>query len=259
MKAIPSLLVLIIITFSCKQADNKKSRIEYIIPETDTACRKEIDKAKKDFKKGELVYCNFHVLLRCESELTELLEHYDIKFENINIRELYINGQTNNCYCDYMKEQIEDIHGPKFADSLLNIADSMYISKNLDKTYEYDAWDKPPLFPGDTTLNPTDHSGLQQEFENRISYPANYKYKADKKSMAMIKVNLFVDIHGNAKVSECQFVFWNNKTRKEDFNQEFYPEFKRILIPLIEQTKWKPAKIKSFNVSSKSQLFIYLK
>jgi hypothetical protein len=259
MKAINLLLVLILIISSCKQESNEKSRIEYLIPKTDTACLKEIEKAKKDFRKGKLVYCNFWVSLRCEHELTEVLKQYDIEFENTDPRELLIKGQTNFCFCDYMKEKIADLHGPKFTDSLLNIADSIYISKNLDKTYEYDSWDKPPLFPGDTTLDPTDHSGLQQEFENRISYPAGYKYKADKESMAMIKVNLHVDIHGRAKVLNCQFVFWNNKTRKENYNKEFYPELEKIVIPLIEQTKWEPAKIKSYKVKSKSQAFIYLK
>ena len=77
--------------------------------------------------------------------------------------------------------------------------------------------------------------------------------------MAMVKIYLDLDQQGNAKADIAEFIFWNPKTKKDDFNTDVYKPFEKIIIPLIEQTKWTPAKIKSFDVKSKSEIFIYFK
>jgi hypothetical protein len=260
MKIVETILILAILTTSCRQSDKKVSRFDSL-PKSDTTCLKELEKAKKDFKKGKLIYCNYSQFprLRCEKEMTQLLEQYNILFNNEYASDVIIEGQTDGCYCDYMQEQIENQHGKKFIDSLLYIADSVYISNNLDKIYDYVDWDKPPVFPGDKKLDPTNHSGLQTEFEKLVRYPNNYQYKTDSNSMAMVKIYLDLDEFGNAKADIAEFIFWNFKTKKGDFNTETYKPFEKIILSLIEKTKWTPAKIKSFNIKSKSEIFIYLK
>ena len=136
MKPVTTILFLIIFIASCRQPDKKVSRFDNI-PKSDTTCLKELEKAKKDFNKGKLIYCNYTQFprLRCEKEMAQLLEKYNIPFENEYASDVIIEGQTDGCYCDYMQEQIETLHGKKFIDSLLYIADSIFISKNLDKNY----------------------------------------------------------------------------------------------------------------------------
>ena len=260
MRAVTTILFLIIFIASCRQQNKKVSRFDNI-SKSDTTCLKELEKAKKDFNKGKLIYCNYTQFprLRCENEMAQLLKKYNISFENEYASDVIIEGQTDGCYCDFMQEQIETQHGKKFIDSLLYIADSIFISKNLDKTYDYSGWDKPPVFPGDKKLDPTNHSGLQAEFEKLIHYPKNYVYKTETNSMAMVKIYLDLDQQGNAKADIAEFIFWNPKTKKDDFNTDVYKPFEKIIIPLIEQTKWTPAKIKSFDVKSKSEIFIYFK
>lgn len=260
MKTVTKILFLIIFTASCRQPDKKVSQFDNI-PKSDTTCLKEHEKAKKDFNKGKLIYCNYTQFprVRCEKEMAQLLEKYNIPFKNEYASDVIIRGQTDGCYCDFMQEQIENQHGKKFIDSLLYIADSIYISKNLDKTYDYSSWDKPPVFPGDKKLDPTNHSGLQTEFEKLALYPSNYEYKTDSNSMAMVKIYLDLDEYGNAKADIAEFIFWNYKTKKDGFNTDVYKPFEKIIIPLLEQTKWTPAKIKSFDVKSKSEIFVYFK
>lgn len=260
MKAVTKILVLIILIASCRQSSKKVSRFEDV-SKSDATCLKELEKAKNDFRKGKLIYCNYIQFprLRSEIEMVALLEKYNISFKNEVASDLVIEGKTDGCYCGYMQEQIESKYSKKFIDSILYIADSIYILKNLDKTYDYSDWDKPPVFPGDKELDPTNHSGLQSEFENLIAYPRNYKYKADGNSMAMIKIYLDIDEQGNASIDDHEFIFWNSKTKEEDYNKDINKAFEKIFIPLIEHTKWTPAKIKSFDVKSKSEIFIYLK
>ena len=260
MKAITTLVILMILISSCRQSNKTTFRFDNI-SKSDTTCLKELKIAKKDRKTGKLIYCNYTQwpLLRCVKEMTLLLEKYNIQLVNEFASDVIIDGQTDGCYCDYMKEQIDNKYGKKFIDSLLYVADSVYISKNLDKIYDYSGWDKPPLFPGDIKFDNANHSGLQKEFDKLISYPSNYKYRVDSISLADVNIYLEIDEYGKAKVGKCIFDFWNNKTKDEGYNKEIYQISKKIFIPLIEKTKWTPAKIKSFNIKSKSEIYIYFK
>lgn len=228
---------------------------------SDITCLKERENAMLHFKNGVLTYCNYSQFpfLRCEKKMEKLLQKNTIYFVNEFASDVIIEGQREDCYCSYMKEQIEAKYGKKFIDSLLYVADSIFISKNLDKVYELEDWDKPPIFPGDKKVDRRNHSGLQAEFEKLVHYPDNYVYKTDENSLAMAKIDLDLDEKGKAKAKIAEFIFWNSKMKKDNFNYEVYKPFEKIIIQLIEQTKWAPAKIKSFNVKSKSEIFIYFK
>jgi hypothetical protein len=260
MKNVETILLIILIASCGPQAKKNKSWIESI-NKSDTHCLAEIERAKNHFKEGRLVYCIYSMFppLRCDDEMTEILTAHEIEFTHVMASDVEVEGKRHGCYCGYMLDQIENRQGKMFIDSLLYIADSIYISKNLDKIYDYSEWDKPPVFPGDKYLDPTNHSGLQTAFEELVRYPSNYEYRADSISMADAKIYLDIDEQGKAKVDTIEFFFWNHKTNKENFNAIIEKPFEKIIASLIEQTKWTPAKIKSFEVKSTSEIYIYFK
>lgn len=252
--------------FSCRQ--NKNKSIEERANQSDTTCLKEIKKAKTDLAKNKIVYCNYvgnmiWQSLRAEKEMDSLLKLHNIDYHDES-SPCVIDGNKNyNCYCEYMQEQINLKFGDNLSDSLLYIADSLYILKNIDDTFDNNSdrtkWDIPPLFPGDSSYDQTNHSGLQQAFNKVVKYPNRYKYKNGESSGAMLKFHLDTDKVGNTKVTGTEYLFWDYVTKEEDYNKLFYEYFKSLVVSLIENTKWTPAKIKKLSVNSKSEIFVYLK
>lgn len=256
MKKALGLIIIFFAMTSCRQAT--ESSFDNIL-KTDTVCIKELIKAKKDLSESKMFYCDYAFLPRHESEMTALLKQFNIHYKFSVTSDVIVTGHTNDCYCDYMREQIDSKFGKKFIDSLLYISDSTYISKNLDRTYEYSEWDIPPIFPGDNEPDVTNHSGLQKVFEKQFIYPKNYRFKSSDTSFAMVKVFVDIDNKGIAKVDSCWFHFWDHKTKEEDFNKSVWPALEKTFRSIIEQTHWTPAKIKSFDVKSKNEIFVYFK
>lgn len=250
-----------VLFLSCGQSRKGESILDNI-SKTDTTCWKELKKAEIDFEKGRLIYCNYQILLRCENEMTGLLKKFNIDLENRVTSDVIVPGHRDGCYCDYMQEKIDNRFGKVFSDSLLYVADSMYISSHLYEVFDNrsnrSSWDNPPMFPGDTVYDQTNHSGLQKEFEKLVKYPDGYRYTKGENSLAMLQVYLDIDEKGKATVTNTQFVFWDSRTNEEDYNKGCRSYLKNIAISLIEKTTWKPATIKSFNVKSKNDIFIYL-
>ena len=258
---------LIILTL-CSCGQNKHKSVEETVHPTDTACIKEILKAKTDLINHKLVFCNYvgNIIwqpLRAEKEMDSLLKLHNIVYEDESSPCVIQENKNYHCYCEYMQEQINIKYGDKFTDSLLNVADSLFILKNLDKTYDNGStanrWDEPPVFPGDTSYDQTNHSGLQKEFDKLVKYPSTYRYKKGENAMAMLQFYLDIDQNGKAKITDMQYVFWDDKTKEEDYNNKHYEYLKTIAATLIENTKWTPAKIKSISVKSKNDIFVYLK
>ncbi len=252
--------------FSC--IEDKKKSIEDRANLSDTTCFKEIKKAKKDLANNEIVYCHYvgNIILqslRAQKEMDSLLKLHNIKYQDESSPCVIDENRSYHCYCEYMHEQINSKYGDKFIDSLLYIADSLYILKNIVKTFDNKSirtkWDTPPLFPGDTSLDQTNHSGLQQAFNKLVKYPSGYKYKNGNNSGAMLKFHLDTDKTGNTKITDTEYLFWDYITKEENYNKEFYKYFKNLAVSLIENTKWTPAKIKKLSVNSKSEIFVYLK
>jgi hypothetical protein len=253
-------LFLFILIISCNQANKHKSRFDNL-PLTDKLCREEVEMAKQKLEDGKLIFCDYRLLSLDENggELTKLLKKYDIQYEHSAASDILVEGQTNDCYGDYLLEQIEFKYGKKFIDSLKNVADSIYVSKNRHKVYDYTNWTKPPFFPGDKRPDPTNHEGLQTAFDKLMVYPADYEYKTEKNSMAMAKIDLAVDASGSAKAKIAEFIFFNPKTQTDNFNINVRESFGKTIVSLIEQAKWVPAMIKTFPVKSKSEIFVYFK
>ena len=150
----PILVLFVIISLiSCNHKGKKQ--IEDRVKSTDTTCLEEIKRAKSEIKKNKLTYCHYagNILfqpLRGEREMDSLLKLYKVSYEN-ELSPCIIDKDKNyHCYCELMQEQIDKKFGNKFTDSLLYVADSLYISKHLKDTFDYGAafieWDKPPMF-----------------------------------------------------------------------------------------------------------------
>ncbi len=76
--------------------------------------------------------------------------------------------------------------------------------------------------------------------------------------MASIKIDLIIDETGDAKITDYDFLFWN-KNGKDYSNKTAESLFPQIFIPLIERTKWTPAKINSYYVKASLSINLYLR
>ncbi|WP_129540973.1 hypothetical protein [Flavobacterium sp. 140616W15] len=260
------LLFLLITLMSCN-SNKKKSVVDSVNPK-DTICIKELEDAKKDLKNNKIIYCNYtgaptHFPLRAQKEMDSILKLYNIEFRNESSPCLVDEKVNYHCYCELMQEKIDEKFGEKFIDSLLFISDSLHILKNLDELYYNGSmagsWDKPALFPGDTHYDEINHSGLQKAFDSKVIYPKNYRYSNNPNSLAFLQVYLDIDRNGNAKIHDSHIEFFDYKTKESGYNKKHWEYLKKIAFPLIEKTKWIPAKIKNINVNSKNDITIYLK
>jgi len=262
------LLILLTLTFAVVACTHEeKEPIKASVHPSDTTCIKEIAKASTDIKNNKLVYCNYvgNIVwqsLRSEKEMQGLLNQHKIEYKDEPSPCVFQGNRNYHCYCEFMQEKISEKYGDQFTDSLLYIADSLYILNHRDLVFDCGSnsscWDKPAIFPGDSTYDQTNHSGLQKEFEKLVKYPTDYRIKKGEDSMAMLQVYLDIDENGKANVTNTQFVFWDKSTKEDNYNKKHWDYFKSIAIPLIEKTTWTPAKIKSIGVKSKNDIFIYL-
>lgn len=241
-------LIFLILFCSCNNSPKKQSgRFDNISP-SDTTCIKAIKKAKADVAKGKLVYY-YHAggliynPLRCENELDSLFNQFNIELASYVTSDLIIPGRTQGCYEDYVNESLANHFGKKFIDSLMYLADSLYVLKKINTFFENHECDTEPLLPG----------GLQITFDKKIKYPNGYVRKKKADDMAFANFNLEIDRSGKAKIIQSYFVFTDTK------NHKFENELRAVFEPILLNTKWNPATIKRQNVNSTFVTFIYFK
>src|SRR5688572_20264949 len=129
MRIILFLTVLAITFSSCNDTTGSKGRFDSI-SETDTTCLKAVKKARADMQADKLTYCHsagslLYEPLRSGNEMELLLHQFGISYQEEITSDVITTGQTQGCYCDFMKEYIDSRFGPSFIDSLLNISDSL--------------------------------------------------------------------------------------------------------------------------------------
>jgi hypothetical protein len=259
---------LLILSVFCRCGVEWPPSMEYSVHPTDTACKKEIARAKADIANAELVYCHYtgNIIshsLRAEKEMDSLLKLQGIGYKNESSPCVIQENRKYHCYCQYMEEQINRRYGEKFTDSLLEIADRLFVLHNPDLVFEKGSeagsWDRPPVFPGDSVYNEMNHSGLQKEFDRLVEYPAGYRYTTGTNSIAVLEFDLDIGRDGKAKITDSEFLFWNMDTKEEDYNTAYHDYLRSLAAGLIERATWTPAKIKSISVHSKCNINVYLK
>ena len=248
-------IIFTIIFCNCNGGKTQKSRFDNI-PATDTTCLKEVEIAKKHFAKGKLVYCYdvgslLYEPLRSEKEMEQLLREYNIDYRNEMSSDVIIEGQTELCYCEFMREKIAAKYGENFIDSLLNISDSLFVFQNPLDTFYYAQCDTRPRYP---TENEYDHGeecyGIQGRFEKTVKYPKGYI--KNEKDNSFVNVRFIVNKEG--KASDVTFGFRSSNQQ----NKKHEKYFEQLIKPLIENTKWQPATIRKQQVISDMAIRIYL-
>ena len=78
--------------------------------------------------------------------MDSLLNKVGIWYREEITSDLIFEDQTQGCYCDFVKEQIDAKFGKTFIDSLLNVSDSLYVLSNLNDTCYYASCDTRPNY-----------------------------------------------------------------------------------------------------------------
>lgn len=248
-------LLLIICTVSCRLFNKNASRFDNV-SKTDTTCLKELELAKADIKNGKLVYCHnagsmLYKELRSEKYMISLLKKYNIDYKNIMTSDVIYKGQTQNCYGDYMEEQIKNKYGILFLDSLLAISDSLCAFSNLD-TLHYSQCDTWPRYPGEN-LDEEFSKKIQESFNGFVIYPKGYIKKENQEISSFVDVSFVVDKTGKT----ADISFWFMFDHKE--NQKYKKHFEEIIKPLILNPIWQPATVRKQKVTSDMNIRIELK
>jgi len=258
MRIIFFFVVFIIALYSCSGATNQSTRFAGI-PATDTTCLKELEEAKSAIEKGKLMYCHvaggfFYKPLRSAHEMDSLLKKFGISYNEEILSDVVYGDQTDGCYCGFMKEEIDTRFGSTFIDSLLNVADSLYVLNNLHSTFKYTDCDIKPVYPNDHHTHVDDYSEVfQNDVEKRIKYPAGYIKSTGCDSSAFVDINLYVDKSGNAVITGFWFLF----DRKANHKYEKY--FEKAITEAMRKTGWTPAIVRGRMVNANVSMRLYFK
>jgi hypothetical protein len=252
---LPFLVVGLIVVFSsCNQKAKPTSWIENI-QETDTACLKELEKAKADIKQNKLTYCHdagslLYVSLRCSYEMDSLLNILGISYKEEVTSDVIYEDQIENCFCKYMSENIGIKFGERFIDSLLNAADSLYLTNNIMNTFKYTNCDTRAVYPGDTDIDNNEFSEFfQSDFDKIIKYPSGYKKKSE--SSAFADVDMYIDKNGRCSIIGYWFVF------DIQDNQKYEGRLKKTILRALKKKDWVPATVRNQKVNSDMVLRLY--
>jgi hypothetical protein len=160
-----------------------------------------------------------------------------------------------------MNEEISKKFGPKFMDSLLFVADRLWVQKHPDEIYENNgsgpSWDTPALFPGDNSYVQT-NPALQAEFDKLVKYPKGYKKRINKNATVGLVLHVYVDEKGVAEILNFEFGSYSDETKEDVYNKKYWSYFKSVAKKLVENTIWTPAKIKDVSVKSRNGILIEL-
>ena len=199
--------------------NNSSPKVEIIkISQSDTTCINAINKAKADIGNGNLSYCHGHKILnfsglRSHFELDSLLRSQGINthvnYSDIVSTDKVYEGQTQGCYCDYMRYYIDKKNGKYFIDSLIEVSDSLFLVNNINDTLYSPVWDTKPNYPSSLdTVDLRDFSEtLQEDIDSILIYPKGYKSRPNVSTNAYVDINFVVDKSGHAAISSFYFTF----------------------------------------------------
>jgi hypothetical protein len=255
MRSIFPLFFISVLFASCHQhVPLRLSRFDSIAP-IDTTCKHEVNSANADILKGKLTYCHFIGMVssgfRSENEFMTALRIYNITYRTQAISDV-ITDQTQGCYCDFMSDKISERYGIKFIDSLLNIADSIYLANNINDTIRYTDCDAWPRYAGDPDTSNSEQSAIfQEQCDVKIKYPVGYRKKTDLNNAAFVNVYFIVSKTGEAKIVGYHFLF------DKESNDIYEPYFRRQIEKIANKQGWTPAQIRKQNVTSEFTLRVY--
>lgn len=74
--------------------------------------------------------------------------------------------------------------------------------------------------------------------------------------VAFLTVVMLVDKLGNARVQRSGFAFGNTHT--QPYNNTYFDSIGNVLLPLLESTRWQPARVKGTAVPARMTLIVSL-
>lgn len=161
------------------------------------------------------------------------------------VSDVVYEDQTEGCYCDFMKEEIDKKFGKTFIDSLLRVSDSLYVENNISGTFDYTICDTRPNYPKDTVSASDEYSEVfQRDFDTKVKYPVGYIKSPGHNTPAFADVRLYVDKLGNATITSCWFYFDIKK------NHRYEKYFENKIQNVMRKTGWTPAIIRKQKVNS---------
>ena len=251
------LFTLLLASIDCNDKSKRQKSMEEDVHPSDSACKAEIAIAKSDIKNKKFVYCNYvgniiYQALRAENEMQSLLKENGIEYYNERSPCVIEENRNYHCYCEFMQEKINEKFGKKFTDSLLDIADSLYVFRNLSDTFHYSKCDTWPRFPGEYEDMEYSYK-LQDTFNAKVKYPKDYIYAKNYDDNGFVDVSFIVDKNGNVSDLGFRFIYEHEKNEKH----EAY--FMSVIEPLITEIKWQPATIRNQIVISDMNIRIEFK
>ena len=253
------LLIFCSLLFSCHSQSEKTGAsfdISSQLPKT--RCNEETKKAERDFKDGKLVYC-YHIGhfsgwgYRSEKEMTDILKKYGISYQNRSstdiIRDL---DDEKKCYCTFMREKIDEKYGSHFIDSIVGVADEIWIKSRINEIFWYSECDVYPNYPGDTKVYPEEYSEvLSKEVASKLIYPKGFIKSSDLKSRSFVNIYFNVSKNGDAEIIIYDFHF------DENLNEQYEEFLKKQIEKHIKKTGWRPAKMRNHYVNSRMVMRYY--
>ncbi len=232
------------------------------VPQTDTTCINAIHKAKVDIGNGKLSYCHGHKILhisglRSHFELDSLLQTYGINtyiaYSDIISTDKVYAGQTQGCYCDFMRYYIDKKYGKSFIDSLIEISDSLFLVNNINDTLYSPVWDTKPNYPSSLdTVDLRDFSEtLQEDIDSILIYPKGYKSRPNVLTNAYVDIDFVVDKSGRATINSFDFTF------DLEGNLKYIKYFEKAISENFRKSGWTPATIRYKPVISEVRLRVY--
>lgn len=218
----------------------------------DTFCINQKQKAQNAIKKGELTYFYYMGMMkvfRNNKEMKELLSKHNIKIDStLTTCFAPASGFEYYCYEEEMRKAIDEKYGTNFIDSLRLEADKIYVSKHLNKIYEFEDCDTIARYPRAKTYR--EHfNNYEEDYLKSFKYPVDYKYK-NEESYSYTTADFILHKDGSVSNFETETIFQNPD------NNKYRNLFNKRIIDFVKKTNWTPAKSAGFVVNSKMSVYI---
>ncbi|MFK8044138.1 MAG: hypothetical protein AB8B72_01485 [Crocinitomicaceae bacterium] len=148
-------ILLFVLVSGCAEKSQKKigkvqelSELSFYVDDLDpidTLCISEVERAKKDLKKGKTVFSHRAGLgfgnIRYEDELRALCRQIGLEFEIEPVGCVIYEGQTQGCYGEYMNKILLEKNGADFKDKIYEMADDLFIQNIINNNITVAYWD----------------------------------------------------------------------------------------------------------------------
>lgn len=224
----------------------KIPKYNYGYDTTEARCKFDLDRAKKDYKNGKLVFSNFGLLVKSRDEIEEILNKKGIGFKPLGEN---CTG-LSNCYGYYMDSILKQKFGKNFFEDLKKEADKLSQSRWKTKVYNYEEVDSPAVYPGTS-----DVVYLQEITTKMFKRPIGWDSgKMENNESESVSIEIIVDSNGKSIIPEKDYFRYNLKKSNLKHLKYLKKEIRRVVNDL---KLWKPAVMNGHKVKSDEYIDVY--